>query len=113
MGRRWLLWFSGLALVFAGSLAVAGDKAAPAAAGGDAKITMYVAPQCGYCEKARELLTQHKVQWQERDILASAEAKADWQKLGGRGTPVLVIGSDVIHGLDPARIDTALAARAP
>ncbi|HSX59489.1 MAG TPA: glutaredoxin domain-containing protein [Tahibacter sp.] len=74
-----------------------------------AKVKLYVMPQCGYCEKARELLTARGVVWEELDIASSEQAKSEFDANGGRGTPLIVIGNEVIKGLDPARIDEALA----
>jgi mycoredoxin len=73
-----------------------------------ATVQMYVMPGCGYCEKARELLTARGVSWTELDIDSSAEAKREFDAKGGRGTPMLVVGGDVIQGLDAGRIDAAL-----
>lgn len=98
-----------LGLVF--SVSGHADPAMPAKAGAAApsdKVTMYVMPQCGYCEKVRGLLQQRGVSWDEIDIASSAEGKREFEARGGRGTPLLLVGGDVVHGADPARIDTVL-----
>ena len=46
------------------------------------------------------------------DIANSADAKSEFDAKGGRGTPLLVVGGDVIQGLDSERIDAALRAHA-
>lgn len=74
-------------------------------------VTLYVMPQCGYCEKARKLLGAHGVPWREIDIVASAEAKREFDSKGGVGTPLLVIGSETIRGFDAQRIEAALQAQ--
>ncbi|HVH32926.1 MAG TPA: glutaredoxin family protein [Tahibacter sp.] len=76
-----------------------------------AAVTLYVMPQCGYCEKAREQLTRRGVTWQERDIVESAEAKREFDAKGGVGTPLIVIGDEIIKGFDAARLNAALDAR--
>jgi len=102
------------ALTLTAPLAMAGDTGsaqanAPAVAEKKAAtVEMYVMPGCGYCEKARELLTKRGVKWTELDIASSAEAKHDFEAKGGRGTPLLVVGGEVIQGLDAERIDAAL-----
>ncbi|TDR38868.1 glutaredoxin [Tahibacter aquaticus] len=96
----------GLGFSFNGSAAPV-TPAAPAATKAEA-VTMYVMPQCGYCEKARDLLTQRGVPWSELDIVASPQAKQEFDKHGGRGTPLLVIGGEVMQGVDPARLDALL-----
>ena len=79
------------------------DNTAPAA-----KVELYVMPGCGYCEKARALLTSRGVSWQEFDIVNSSDAKRDFDAKGGQGTPLLVVGGEVIQGVDANRIDAAL-----
>lgn len=75
-----------------------------------ASVDLYVIPGCSYCEKARELLRARGVTWQEHDIANSAQAKRRFDAQRGKGTPLLVIGGDVIQGLDAPRIDQALQA---
>lgn len=84
--------------------------AAAAAVEKKASVDLYVIPGCSYCEKARQLLRARGVAWQEHDIASSAQAKRSFDAQQGKGTPLLVIGSDVIHGVDAARIDQALQA---
>lgn len=104
------------ALTLAAPLSASEKQNAREASAAEAKkaatIEMYVMPECGYCEKARELLTARGVSWTEHDIANSADAKREFDAKGGRGTPLLVVGGDVIQGLDSERIDAALRAHA-
>lgn len=98
-------------LGFGFSLAGQAEPATPARAATAAaadKVTMYVMPQCGYCEKVRHLLQQRGVTWNEIDIASSAEGKREFDARGGVGTPLLLIGGDVVQGADAARIDAVL-----
>ncbi|MCQ4166926.1 glutaredoxin family protein [Tahibacter harae] len=99
----------GLASALGGIAAQAAPETAKAAKEA-VKVTMYVMPHCGYCEKARQQLARRGVQWQELDILASDQARQEFTAHGGVGTPLLLIGDSVIKGVDPARIDAALRA---
>lgn len=109
--RRWgMAVLLGVAMAVGGVAAQAAPEHVAGAAKAPAKVTMYVLPECGYCKKVRQLLTQRGVQWQELDILASAQAKQEFIAHGGVGTPLLLIGDSVINGADPARIDAALRA---
>jgi glutaredoxin len=74
-------------------------------------VRMYVLPDCGFCDRARSHLQTRQIRFEELDIAADAQAKADFEQLGGAGTPLIVIGDRVIHGYDPSRIDAALAER--
>lgn len=87
------------------------EPATPARAGAAAtsdKVTLYVMPQCGYCEKVRSLLQQRGVSWNEIDIASSAQGQREFEARGGRGTPLLIVGGDVVQGADPVRIDAVL-----
>jgi glutaredoxin len=72
-------------------------------------VTMYAAPDCGYCAKARAWFDENGVAFEERDVTASAQAAAEWRARGGVGTPTIVIGETVIQGFDPRRIKAAMA----
>lgn len=73
------------------------------------EVVLYVLPECGYCEKARQLLTRHGVEWREVDIQNSAAGKKTFTALGGVGTPLLVIGEQTVQGYDASRIESLLA----
>lgn len=77
--------------------------------GATTEVRLFVLPDCGYCDRARSYLQARQVRFNELDIAADAQAKADFDRLGGAGTPLIVIGDQVIHGFDPSRIDAALA----
>jgi glutaredoxin len=72
-----------------------------------AEVTMYVMPQCGYCEKMREHFKDVGVTWRERDI-ATPTIKAEFDAKGGIGTPLVMIGNDVVKGYQPQAVDAAL-----
>ena len=87
--------------------AVVSASAAAAPAAQPVEVTMYVMPQCGYCEKMRQHLGKVGVAWHERDISAPS-IKAEFDAKGGVGTPLLVIGSDVVKGYMPQAVDASL-----
>ena len=71
---------------------------------------MYVLPNCGYCERARQYLQARGVKFEEYDIAASPKHKARFVALCGQGTPLLQVGDQVLHCFDQPRLDAALAA---
>lgn len=87
--------------------ATGADGASPGATA--APLQMYVLPDCGYCDRARQHLRARGVAWQERDIAASPDARAAFTALGGAGTPLLVHGEARLHGFDPDRLDAFLS----
>jgi glutaredoxin len=78
-----------------------------------AKVSMYVMPDCGYCERARVYLRENDVAFEELDVAASAEHNAAWRKLGGQGTPLIVIGKQHVQGFDPIKISQLLLEEKP
>lgn len=89
----------------------AAAQAAPTSAGAERNdVTMYVMPQCGYCEQARRHLKRAGVAWRELDISEPAILE-EFKAKGGTGTPLLVVGDDVISGYRSDALDAALARR--
>lgn len=71
-------------------------------------IVMYVLPDCGYCERARQYLQARGLDWREVDIASSAQAKAEFDARGGVGTPLILVGSEQMTGFDVARLEQLL-----
>lgn len=74
----------------------------------DAPVIMYSTSWCGYCAKARDWFEQHDVQYVEYDVEKSVEGATQYRQLHGRGTPLLVIGDEVIQGYSPMRMELAI-----
>ncbi len=74
-----------------------------------AQVIMYSTTHCPYCAKARDWFSSRNISWDERNIESSAEAKQEWQQLGGKGTPLILIKGNPIHGFAEARIEAELA----
>ncbi|HCU85294.1 MAG TPA: glutaredoxin family protein [Methylophilus sp.] len=72
------------------------------------KVLLYATDWCPYCEKTRALLQQRQISYQEVNIERSAEAQAQYQRLAGKGVPVLLIAGEVVRGYNEQRISTAL-----
>jgi mycoredoxin len=72
------------------------------------KVLLYATDWCPYCEKTRALLQQRQITYQEVNIETSAEAQAQYQRLAGKGVPVLLIAGEVVRGYNEKRITAAL-----
>jgi glutaredoxin 3 len=74
------------------------------------KIEVYSSQFCGYCARAKRLLSQKGVDWVEIDVIENPEKRAEMiQRAGGRMTvPQIFIdgkhvgGSDDLYALDHA-----------
>lgn len=79
-------------------------------------VTMYTTSWCPYCSRARSLLEHKGVAFQEIDVEASPEKRAEMQTRSGRRTvPQIFIGdhhvggSDDLHALEKAgKLDALL-----
>jgi glutaredoxin 3 len=85
-----------------------------------AKVEIYVSPFCGYCSRAKRLLTSKGVDYIEYDVLADSSLRDQMQQRapGSYTVPQIFIdgvavgGSDDIHELDrQGKLDTLLAGK--
>ena len=82
----------------------------------DPKVVMYTTGWCPYCTRARELLKNKGVGFEEIDVDARPEARTEMMARSGRHTvPQIFIGEthvggcDDLHELDASgRLDTLL-----
>jgi mycoredoxin len=72
------------------------------------QVVLYATAWCGYCAKARAMLSARSVPYVEYDIEKSDLGYDQYQRLNGKGVPVLLIGDQVIHGFDKGAITSAL-----
>ncbi len=78
------------------------DRTAP-------KVVLYTTPNCPLCKKARNYLVQKGAAVEEIDVAADRRAADEMmQRSGQMGVPVMLIGSTVLVGFNPLRIDVAL-----
>lgn len=82
-------------------------------------VTLYTTSWCPYCSRARALLTRKGVAFEDIDIEAAPEKRAEMQNRSGRRTvPQIFIGDqhvggcDDLHALEQAgKLDALLAGR--
>ena len=72
----------------------------------EAQVVMYSASWCGYCRKARDYFTSHNVAFSEYDIETSEKGQRDYQQLGARGVPVILVGTQRLNGFTPAAFES-------
>jgi glutaredoxin 3 len=74
------------------------------------KVEVYSSQFCGYCARAKRLLSQKGVEWTEYDVIENPDLRREMtQRAGGRMTvPQIFIdgkhvgGSDDLYALDQA-----------
>lgn len=67
-------------------------------------IRMISSETCGWCTAARRWMTAEGVPFSECFVERDAQCLADYQRLGGMGTPTLVVRGHTVRGFDRARI---------
>jgi glutaredoxin 3 len=82
------------------------------------KVEIYTTPICGYCAMAKRLLRAKGVAFEEIDVMANPDRRAEMirRSNGGRTVPQIFIGgapvggSDDLHALERAgKLDGLLA----
>lgn len=75
---------------------------------GKGEVTLYATDWCPYCKKTRTLLEQKGVTYKEYNIETSEEGRDQYQRLAGKGVPVLLIDKEVVRGYNEKNIVAAL-----
>jgi len=71
-------------------------------------IIMYSTHNCSYCYITREFFKKHNLPYTEYDIERSEKHMKMFYLLGGRGTPLVIINNEIIHGFDERLMREAL-----
>lgn len=74
------------------------------------EIKMYATDWCGYCRKAREHFARQGIRYTELDVDKSPAARAEYQRLGARGVPVILVGTQRMNGYSEERLAAMLKA---
>ena len=67
------------------------------------RVTLYTAPDCNHCRRARRYLTQQGIRFGEFDVARNQRAWKEFQRWGGRSLPLLLIGETPLFGFDQQR----------
>jgi glutaredoxin len=70
---------------------------------GRPSVVMYSTSWCGVCSRAKRFLAAEGIPYTDHDIEADPDARAAYDRLGGRGVPLLLIGDRRMHGFSKGR----------
>ncbi|MFT6156213.1 MAG: glutaredoxin [Neolewinella sp.] len=62
------------------------------------EVVMFSTSWCVYCKKARNYFKSKSIAFVEYDIERNAKAKRWYQRIGGKGVPVILIGDKRLNG---------------
>ena len=68
-------------------------------------VELYVTDWCGYCKRAEKHLQSKGISYVAYDIEKDSAARQRHKELGGRGVPLIIVGSHKISGFSPDTID--------
>ena len=67
------------------------------------RVVMYSTRWCGYCKQARAYFRKAGIRFTEHDIEHSSSARLAYDRLGGRGVPLILVGDQRMSGFSVAR----------
>jgi glutaredoxin len=79
---------------------------------GGAEVVLYSTSWCGVCRKAKAYFDTNGIAYTEYDIEKSAKGKREFDRLGGRGVPVILVGDKRLNGFSSASFKKIYARQA-
>jgi glutaredoxin len=70
------------------------------------KVVMYSTSTCPYCIKAKRYFRKNNIPFEERDINKSKQARREFKELGGRGVPLILVGSKQMRGFSESGFES-------
>lgn len=71
-------------------------------------VRIFTAAWCGYCKKAKAFLNAKGVAYDEVDVETSDRGRSEFSRLGGRGVPVILVGSQRMDGFEAGALTAML-----
>jgi glutaredoxin 3 len=66
-----------------------------------ARVRVYSAPRCPWCQRAKDFLNEHGIEFEDVNVLDDKEAgKEIADRTGQLGIPVIEIGNELVVGFD-------------
>ena len=64
------------------------------------RITIYTTSRCSVCDQAKKYFKQRRIPFVEFDVQRSKRGIKDFQRMNGRGVPIIMIGDKRVDGFD-------------
>jgi glutaredoxin 3 len=72
------------------------------------RVIMYSTKSCPACVAAKAYFARKGIDYDERDVQTSAAARQEFKNMGGRGVPLIIVGSERMEGFSQDRLDQLL-----
>lgn len=69
------------------------------------QVVMYSAEWCGVCRRAKQYFSEQQIPYKELDIDKSKQAQEGFERLGGQGVPIILVGKRRMNGFSAARFE--------
>lgn len=67
------------------------------------EVVMFSIDYCPSCEAAKHFFNEHDIAYSEYNLNESEKARSTFERLGGRGTPLLFLEGKTMNGFHPQR----------
>jgi glutaredoxin-like YruB-family protein len=71
-------------------------------------VVVYSAPWCPWCQKTKEFLKEHNIEFEDKNVETPENAKEAMEKSAQTGIPVTVIDGEVVIGFDVEKLKKLL-----
>ena len=71
-------------------------------------VVMYSTSWCGVCKNARSYMQSNGIRFKEYDIEKNTNAHSKYQKLGGKGVPLITVGDNKMSGFSASKLEAML-----
>ena len=72
------------------------------------EVVVFTSNTCPYCTLAKDYLEEKGIEYTEKNVQTSSDARQELMSMGHMGVPVLVIDGEEIVGFNKSRIDQLL-----
>ena len=79
-----------------------------AASASSQRIVMYSAAWCPACKAAKQYMAQRGISYDEKDVDATPAYRSEFQQLGGKGVPLILVGDRRMEGFSPREFEEML-----
>ena len=80
------------------------EEEAPPPRQAGAKVEVFMTSWCGYCKKMLRYLNEKGIPYTAYDIEKDSAAARIYREIGGRGVPVVRIGTHIVRGYNPEAV---------